>query len=89
MLVRLSAREHPDTHFCSFAPGVIDTALLDKICSLPSDERFPALDNLRGKRNTPEVPSPENAARSLVVAFTKLPSLVESGEYADIRNLPD
>jgi NAD(P)-dependent dehydrogenase (short-subunit alcohol dehydrogenase family) len=89
MLVKLSSREHPTTHFCSFAPGVIDTPLLDKICSLPSDERFPALDNLRTKRNTPAVCAPSDAAATLVDAFARLPSIVESGDYADIRDLPE
>jgi NAD(P)-dependent dehydrogenase (short-subunit alcohol dehydrogenase family) len=89
MLIKLYSREHPATHFCSFAPGVIDTALLDKICSLPSDKRFPALDNLRAKRNTPEVPSPDEAAATLVDVMAKLPSLVDSGDYADIRKLPE
>jgi len=68
---------------------VIDTPLLDKICSLPSDERFPALDHLRAKRNTPAVPSSSAVAAALVDAFARLPSIVESGDYADIRHLPD
>lgn len=89
MLTRLYAREQPDTHFCALAPGVIDTDMIDNVCALPQDGRFPALDALRSKRGTPDMPTPEQAAGRLVDTIGRLPGLVESGEYADIRHLPD
>jgi NAD(P)-dependent dehydrogenase (short-subunit alcohol dehydrogenase family) len=88
MLTKLYAREHPETHFCAFAPGVIDTALLDRLCSLPQDERFPALEALCRKRGTSDMPMPEQAAGPLIDAIERLPSVIQNGEYADIRHLP-
>ncbi len=88
VLMKLYAREHGQTHFCAFSPGVIETPLLDKLCGLPSDDRFPSVDAVRGKRNTPEVPTAEEAAGRLIDVFAKLPELVASGDYADIRQLP-
>lgn len=88
MLTKLYARERPETHFCALAPGVVDTALLDRLCSLPQDERFPALEALRRKRGTSELPTPAQAAGRLVETIGRLPRLIESGEYADVRNLP-
>jgi NAD(P)-dependent dehydrogenase (short-subunit alcohol dehydrogenase family) len=89
MLTKLYAREHVETHFCAFAPGVLDTAMLERLCALPQDERFPALEALRHKRDTLETPTPEQAAGRLIDAIRRLPHLVESGEFADIRKLPN
>ena len=89
MLTRLYARENPDTHFCALAPGVIDTPMLDGLLSLPADGRYPSLDVLRSKRHTPDVPTPAEAAQRLVAAIDRLPGLVESGSYADLRKLPE
>ena len=36
MLTKLYAREHPDTHFCALAPGVIDTAIQEEIRKTPT-----------------------------------------------------
>ena len=62
--------------------------MLDKLCARSPDGRFPALDAVRSKRNTPEMPTPEQAASQLIDVFARLPELVLSGEYADIRKLP-
>ncbi len=88
MLTKLYAHERPETHFCALAPGVIDTIMPDMLCSMPPDERFPALNALRAKRGTWEMPSPKQAAVRLIDTFGRLPGLVESGDYADIRKLP-
>lgn len=88
MLTRLYARERPETHFCALAPGLVDTAMQDHLCALPQDERYPALDVLRSKRDTPDMPDAEELAPRLIEVFAKLPSLVESGDYADIRKPP-
>jgi NAD(P)-dependent dehydrogenase (short-subunit alcohol dehydrogenase family) len=88
MLTKLYAREHLETHFCALSPGVIDTPMLEELCALSPDDRFPALEALRRKRNTPEMPMPEEAAGLLIDVFARLPDLVESGEYADVRKLP-
>jgi len=87
MLTKLYSREHPETHFCAIAPGLIETDLLDAALTQYEDDRFPSLDSIRRKRNTGEVMSPEHAASALADKVARLPELVESGEYADIRRL--
>lgn len=87
MLIKLYAREQPDTHFCAFAPGLVDTAIQDTLCERIPDPRFPAVETLRSKRGTAEMPVPEVAAKQLATAMERLPELVDSGEYADIRSL--
>jgi NAD(P)-dependent dehydrogenase (short-subunit alcohol dehydrogenase family) len=88
MLMKLFSREQGGTHFCALAPGLVDTAMQDELCEREPDERYPAIEVLQGKRRTPEMPDPQQAAVLLAEVFTRLPRLVESGQYADIRSLP-
>jgi len=87
MLTKLYARERPETHFCALAPGLIETDLLDSALTFRADERFPSLESIRQKQSAGEVLSPERAASALADKVARLPELVESGEYADIRKL--
>ena len=88
MLIRLYAKERPETHFTAFAPGIVDTAMQEYLCNLPRDRRFPTLLVLRKKRGTSEMPDPMTAGERFLSVFDRLPSLVESGGYLDIRKLP-
>ena len=88
MLTKLYAREHPGTHFCALAPGVIDTAIQEEIRTLPNDPRFPALESIRKRRGTPDMLSPTDGAARVIAAVERLPWIVASGEYADVRKLP-
>ena len=88
MLTQLYARERQQTHFCALAPGLVDTAMQDYLCGLMPDERFRALDVLRSKRGTPDMPTGDQLADRLLDLFERLPDLVPSGEFADIRNPP-
>jgi benzil reductase ((S)-benzoin forming) len=87
MLVKLYAKEHTGTHFCALAPGIVDTAMQDELCSRPTDERFPSLETLREKRDTPDMPDAQAAAPMLAAAIDRLPERVESGEFADVRSM--
>ncbi|MCA9247805.1 MAG: SDR family NAD(P)-dependent oxidoreductase [Planctomycetales bacterium] len=87
MLVALYSHEQPKTHFCAFAPGVIDTAMQDYLCGLERGDKFPALSVLRGKRGTSDMPDAATAAPRLATAMARLPALVTSGDYADVRLL--
>lgn len=89
MLIKLYAQERPETHFCPLAPGIVDTGMQAVIAKRPSDERFPSFDRLRSKRGTAEMPQPADAAGMLIDVFARLPDLVASGEYADVRSLPE
>jgi len=87
MLTTLYAQEAPKTHFTALAPGLVDTAMQDVLCDLPADERFPTLDSLRSRRQTPEMPRPDRFAPCLAGIISELPEHVESGNYIDIRKL--
>jgi NAD(P)-dependent dehydrogenase (short-subunit alcohol dehydrogenase family) len=87
MLIRLYSREFPETHFCAVAPGLVDTAMLKGVLSLPSDGTHPTIDRLKGKRGTPDLVTPEEAAKRLVPVIDRLPHEVESGSYVDIREM--
>ena len=86
MLVKLYAGEHPEAHFCSLAPGLIDTAMQDYLTGLPEDERYPPLQILKDAKGTEQMPDGETCARGLVEIFPELREL-PSGAYADIRRL--
>lgn len=88
MLTAVYSKERPETHFCAFAPGVVETAMQDTLQARVPDERFPSLERLRAMRGTDDMPEPREAARRLLAAFEKLPKVVASGDFADIRNLP-
>ena len=89
MLTRLYAEERPETHFCALAPGIVDTAMQDILCAVPEVDRYPSLATLRAKRSTAEMPDPDGAAVSLVAAIERLPRIVTSGDYADVRRLSE
>ncbi len=85
MLVQLYARERPDTHFFSLAPGLVDTAMQEYLCSLPADDRYPALEPMRAKRGTDEMPTPEALADRLIAALERIHSDAASGGFARIN----
>jgi ornithine--oxo-acid transaminase len=88
MLVRLYAAERPDTHFTALAPGLVETSMQDHICALDEDERFPTVERLRAARGTTSMPQPLQAAEAIM---GRLPLLRRrpSGEYVDLRHLPE
>lgn len=88
MLTRLYAQEQPDTHFTALAPGIVDTAIQDELLKRQPDKRYPSVEVLRSKRNSPDMPGSEEAAPYLIDAIARLPELVESGAYADVRKPP-
>lgn len=88
MMTMLYARENPQTHFCALAPGLVETGIQDELAAIPRDERFPSLEAIGNKRGTPAMPKPNEAAKLITDAIGRLPELVESGAYADIRKPP-
>lgn len=87
MLIRLYSREFPGTHFCAVAPGLVDTPMLQQVLSLPSDGTHPTIDRLKGKRGTPDLLPPDEAAERLIGVIDRLPVEVESGSFVDVRLL--
>ena len=86
MLIKLYAGECPSTHFTSFAPGLVDTAMQDYMTSLPEDPRYTPIEILKAAKGTEAMPSGYECAQKLIHAFPRLLEN-ESGGYADIRKL--
>lgn len=86
MLIKLYAGECPHTHFTSFAPGLVDTAMQDYLTSLPEDPRYTPIEILKAAKGTEAMPSGYECAKKLIEAFPRLLEK-ESGGYADIRKL--
>ncbi len=86
MLIKLYAREQENTHFCSIAPGLIDSGMQDYIYSLRDDPRFSSLDKLKNAKRTGQMPTPFEAApivaKSLIKALDR-----ESGSFLDVREM--
>ena len=86
MLTQLYAREFPETHFTALAPGLIDTPMQDYLCEHADEIRFPSVKVLKAARNTPDMPKPETAARTIISLFPKLLAY-PSGSFVDIRKI--
>lgn len=87
MLVRVLAGENPNTHFCSLAPGLVGTDMLNSIFDGPERPEFPADGLLRESKEAGLVQSPNEAAE-LVASIVDSLRQVESGSFQDVRALP-
>lgn len=87
MLIQLYAAELPDTHFCAFAPGLVDTRMQEYLCREVHDERFASVERLRAARGTERMPSPEQIAPRLLEAFAQVRETAPSGAFVDIREM--
>ncbi len=90
MLLKLYAAERPDTHFCSLAPGLVDTAMQDVLCGKGDEdvERFPSLARIQAARGTDTMPTPEAVATRLLDAFERV-RRQPSGSFVDIRKMAE
>jgi hypothetical protein len=86
MLLALYAVENPSTHFTALAPGLIDTAMQTYIGQLEPLDIYPTIKRLQSAKNTPDMPSPEEAAPKLAQAFKKV-LFLPSGQYVDVHHL--
>jgi len=88
MLLRLYAAELPATHFCSVAPGLVDTAMQDYLCGLDEAHAstFPSVARLQSARGTEAMPGPEALAPRLLRIFDQVLDR-PSGDFVDIRKL--
>lgn len=87
MLIQLYASENDKTSFYALAPGLVDTAMQDYLCSGELNiDTFPAAQKLIDARNTENMPGPEKAADMLVKAMDKLDEF-PSGSFKDIRKM--
>ena len=86
MLVKLYASENSETHFCSLAPGLVDTAMQDYLCSLQDTDKFSSLARIQSCRGTEAMPTPDELAGKLKGIISELTEF-ESGCFKDIRKL--
>jgi NAD(P)-dependent dehydrogenase (short-subunit alcohol dehydrogenase family) len=82
------AHEFPRTHIAAIAPGIIDTAIMDHLCTEADADTFPALKRLRRARGTDAMPGPVAAAQRLIAVLPELKAH-PSGSFIDIRELTD
>lgn len=88
MLMKLYAREREDIHFSALAPGLIDTGMQEQIRAMPDDAPFPSVAQLKQACGTDAMPDPSVAGQRVLAAAERLPGLIESGGFADIRKPP-
>ncbi|WP_437204496.1 SDR family NAD(P)-dependent oxidoreductase [Planctomicrobium sp. SH664] len=88
MLLLLSSKEHPETHFTALAPGLVDTAMQDQLCSEQGDPRYTVLERIKARRGTAEMPDADEFAPRLLKIMVQLPQLLRSGSYQDVRMPP-
>ena len=88
MLIKLYAKEREDIHFSALAPGLIDTGMQEQIRAMPDDNPFPSVAQLKQASGTEAMPDPTIAGQRVLAAIDRLPGLIESGEFADIRKPP-
>ena len=88
MLIDLYSREHPHTHFCALAPGLIETGMQDYLNNLPEayEKKFPVVKKLKEARGTDSMPKPEEAAGIVADAIQKV-AYHKSGSFLDVRNM--
>jgi benzil reductase ((S)-benzoin forming) len=87
-LLEFYANEYKDTHFCSLAPGLVDSAMQDYL----ADETgvaladFPPVKKTREAKGTGDMPSADVTANSIINTAARLRQL-PSGTFADISKL--
>lgn len=85
MLIQTYAVENPNTHFCTLAPGLVDTQMQDYISEHPNKEGFPTVDRLRAAKGTADMPNPIEAGPMLLNAMRKALDF-NSGVFLDVRD---
>ncbi len=82
MLLKVYAKELPETHFTSLAPGIIKTPMVKHIIEEVDETRFPSAKTLKESY----IQSPKEAAQNLLNTFPKLWEY-ESGSFVDVREM--
>ena len=86
MLISLYSKEYTETHFCSLAPGLIDTKMQDYIFDLPEEKEFPAVKKLKEAKKSGNMPNVEEAAEINATAIANVTNY-ESGSFLDVRKM--
>jgi len=82
MLLSIYAKELPEIHFSTLAPGIIDTPMVRHIINKVDDDKFPSAKKLKQQN----IQVPKEAAQVLISTFDKLLEY-ESGSFLDVRTM--
>jgi len=85
-LMKLYAREIPETHFSALEPGITDTDPRENISPLNGSNSYPVVRKLKGIHRDLNITYPEYAANYLVEAMG-IVLQEESGSYKDVRDI--
>ncbi|MCG8428444.1 MAG: SDR family NAD(P)-dependent oxidoreductase [Chromatiales bacterium] len=88
MLTKLYSHEFPDTHLTALAPGLIDSVMMEYLCTSPDPQEYPALARLHDARNSGAIPDGDAAGEKVLAV---IPELLKypSGSFIDIRQIND
>lgn len=86
MLMNIYAKEYPETHFCGFAPGLVDSEIQEYIYSLEDTDKYPSAKKLQEARYTELMPDAITIAPMLIDGMKKALQY-ESGSHVDVREL--
>ena len=86
MLAMQYAHEFPDTHLIAFAPGLVHTAMQDRLCNEIDTTNYPSLMALQNAYGTEAMPEPLVAGATIARAFEQLDSY-PSGSFVDLRSM--
>lgn len=82
MLLKVYAKELPDIHFTTLAPGIIRTPMVEHIMEEVDDTVFPSAKRLKEG----PIQTPQEAAKNLIAIFPQLLEH-ESGSFLDVRTM--
>lgn len=83
---RRDEAEVPETHFSSFAPGLVDSEIQETIWQIRETDKYPTLEKLQAARFTEAMPEPR-AAAPLLIEGMQGALQYESGSYVDVREM--
>lgn len=86
MLMNIYAKEYPETHFCGFAPGLVDSEIQEYIYSLEDTDKYPSAKKLQEARYTELMPDAITIAPMLIDGMNKALQY-DSGSHVDVREL--
>ncbi len=85
MLIKTYAVENPQIHFCSIAPGLVDTAMQDFIFSLENENNFEAVNKIQAANGTELMPNAKQLSPRFYAMINKVYENEVSGDFFDIR----
>ncbi len=86
MLMNVYSKEHPETHFNAFAPGLVDSEIQETIWNMREIDKYPTIKKLQDARHTDAMPDPRTAAPVLIAGMEKALQY-DSGSFIDVRDI--